>query len=349
MIDNKTNREARDMNDIISKGDLIIYEDETNKIEIEAVLQDETIWLPLNKIAELFERDKSTISEHISNIYEEQELDKKSTVGNFPTVQIEGGRRVNRNIEYYNLDMIIAVGYRTNSKRATKFRQWATEILKSYLIKGYSINTEKLKNPNKYGKDYFDELLEIIKEIRTSERRFYQKVTDIFAECSIDYNKNSEIANEFYATIQNKFHYAITNETAAEIIYHRANSKKEHMGLTSWKHSPDGRILKSDVSIAKNYLTQKELDFLKDIVNMYLDIAENRAKRQIPMKMKDWVEELDIMLKTNRYEILDNKGLISKEEAKEYAEKEFEKFRIEQDKKYISDFDKIINECKNKN
>ena len=333
------------MDDLI-KGDLIIYEDENDKIEIEAFLYDETIWLPLNKIAELFDKDKSTISEHIKNIFEEQELDKNSTVGNFPTVQIEGNRRVNRNIDYYNLDMIIAVGYRTNSKKATKFRQWATEVLKSYLIKGYSINKEKLKNPNKYGKDYFDELLEIIKEIRTSERRFYQKVTDIFAECSIDYNKNTEIANDFYSTIQNKFHYAITNGTAAEIIYHRADSKKKHMGLTTWKHSPDGKILKSDVSIAKNYLTEKELEFLQDIVNMYLDIAENRAKRQIPMKMKDWVEELDVMLKTNRYEVLDCKGKISAEEAKEFAEKEFEKFSIEQDKQYLSDFDKIISECK---
>ena len=334
--------------DNLIKGDLIIYEDENDRIEIEAFLYDETIWLPLNKIAELFDKDKSTISEHIKNIFEEQELDKNSTVGNFPTVQIEGNRRVNRNIDYYNLDMIIAVGYRTNSKKATKFRQWATEVLKSYLIKGYSINKEKLKNPNKYGKDYFDELLEIIKEIRTSERRFYQKVTDIFAECSIDYNKNTEIAKDFYSTIQNKFHYAITNETAAEIIYHRADSKKKHMGLTTWKHSPDGKILKSDVSIAKNYLTEKELEFLQDIVNMYLDIAENRAKRQIPMKMKDWVDELDVMLKTNRYEVLDCKGKISAEEAKEFAEKEFEKFRVEQDKQYLSDFDNIISECKNK-
>ena len=332
----------------LSKGDLIIYEDENDKIEIEVFLYDETIWLPLNKIAELFEKDKSTISEHIKNIYDEQELSKDSTVGKFPTVQIEGNRSVSRNIDYYNLDMIITVGYRTNSKKATKFRQWATEVLKSYIIKGYSINKEKLKNPNRYGKDYFDELLEIIKEIRTSERRFYQKVTDIFAECSIDYNKNSEIAKDFYATIQNKFHYAITNETAAEIVYHRASSTKEHMGLTSWKHSPEGRILKSDVSIAKNYLTSKELEFLQDIVNMYLDIAENRAKRQIPMKMQDWVEELNTMLKTNRYEVLENKGTISAEAAKEFAENEFEKFRIEQDKKYISDFDKIIDECKSK-
>ena len=331
----------------ITKGDLIIYEDENNKMEIEAFLYDETIWLPLSKIAELFEKDKSTISEHIKNIFEEQELDRNSTVRNFPTVQNEGGRSIRRNIDYYNLDMIIAVGYRTNSKKATKFRQWSTEILKSYIIKGYSINKEKLKNPNKYGKDYFDDLLEIIKEIRTSERRFYQKVTDIFAECSIDYNKNSEIAKNFYATIQNKFHYAITNETAAEIIIHRASHKKENMGLTSWKHSPNGRILKSDIAIAKNYLTHKELDFLQDIVNMYLDIAENRAKRQIPMKMKDWVEELDTMLKTNRYDVLQDNGSISAEEARELAEKEFEIYRIEQDKKYFSDFDKIIDEYKN--
>lgn len=307
----------------LTKGNLIIYEDENDKIEIEAFLYDETIWLPLNKIAELFEKNKMTISEHIRNIYNEGELDKTSTIRNFLTVQNEGNRTVKRNIDYYNLDLIIAVGYRTNSKKATKFRQWATEVLKSYIIKGYSINKEKLKNPNKYGKDYFDELLEIIKEIRTSERRFYQKVTDIFAECSIDYNKNSETAKDFYATIQNKFHYAITNETAAEIIYHRENSKKEHMGLTSWKHSPDGKVLKSDVSIAKNYLTNKELEFLQDIVNMYLDIAENRAKRQIPMKMKDWVEELNTMLKTNRYEVLEDKGSISAEQAKQFAESEF--------------------------
>ena len=331
----------------LTKGDLIIYEDENSKIEVEAFLYNETIWLPLNKIAELFDKDKSDISRHINNIYLEGELERNSTVAKFATVQNEGRRRVTRNIDYYNLDMIIAVGYRANSKKATKFRQWATEILKSYIIKGYSINKEKLKNPAKYGKDYFDELLEIIKEIRTSERRFYQKVTDIFAECSIDYNKNSETAKDFYATIQNKFHYAITNETAAEIIYHRASSKKEHMGLTSWKQSPDGKILKSDVSIAKNYLTSKELEFLQDIVNMYLDIAENRAKRQIPMKMQDWVEELNTMLKTNRYDILKGKGSISAEMAKEFAENEYEKFREEQDKNYISDFDRIIEECKN--
>lgn len=333
----------------LTKGDLIIYEDENDKIGIEAFLYDETIWLPLNKIAELFEKDKSTISEHIKNIFDEQELYKDSTVGNFPTVQMEGNRKVNRNIDYYNLDLIIAIRIQDKFKKSNKIQTMGNRNSKIIYQKGYSINKEKLKTPNKYGKDYFDELLEIIKEIRTSERRFYQKVTDIFAECSIDYNKNSEIANDFYATIQNKFHYAITNEIATEIIYHRANSKKEHMGLTSWKHSPEGRILKSDVSIAKNYLTNKELDFLQDIVNMYLDIAENRAKRQIPMKTKDWASELDTMLKTNRYEVLDNKGSVSAEQAKEFAQNEFEKFRVEQDKKYIFDFDKIIDECKQKN
>ena len=334
--------------DDFNKGELVIYTGQDDEIKIEAFFYDETIWLTLNKIAELYEKDKSTISEHIKNIYDEEELDRNSTVGNFPTVQNEAGRTVKRDIDYYNLDLIIAVGYRTNSKKATKFRQWSTEILKSYLIKGYSINKEKLKNPNKYGQDYFDELLEIIKEIRTSERRFYQKVTDIFAECSIDYNAKSEIAQDFFATIQNKFHYAITGETAAEIIYHRADSQKDYMGLTSWKRSPDGKINKTDVSIAKNYLEEKELEFLQDIVNMYLDIAENRAKRQIPMKMQDWVEELDLMLKNNRYEVLQNKGNISNEQAKEFAESEFNKYKVLQDKNYISDFDKIIEEVTKK-
>ena len=335
--------------DELNKGELVIYINSDDEIKIEAFFYNETIWLTLNKLSELFQKDKSTISEHIANIYDEGELSRDATVGNFPTVQNEGGRTVTRNIDYYNLDLIIAVGYRTNSKEATKFRQWSTEVLKSYLIKGYSINKERLKNPNKYGQDYFDELLEIIKEIRTSERRFYQKVTDIFAECSIDYNSNSEIAQDFFATIQNKFHYAITGETAAEIIVHRASSKKEHMGLTSWKKSPEGKILKSDVSIAKNYLQEKELDFLRDIVSMYLDIAENRAKRQIPMKMKDWVEELNLMLKSNRYEILADKGSISNEDAKQFAENEYDKYRVIQDKLYISEFDKIIEDVKNNN
>ena len=333
----------------LNKGELIIYTNSNDELKIEAFFYNETIWLTLKKISELFEKDKSTISEHITNIYKEGELDRNATVGNFPTVQNEGNRSVSRNIDYYNLDLIIAVGYRTNSKEATKFRQWATEVLKSYLIKGYSINKEKLKNPSKYGQDYFDELLEIIKEIRTSERRFYQKVTDIFAECSIDYSSNSEIAQDFFAIIQNKFHYAITGETAAEIIFHRASSKKEHMGLTYWKKSPKGKVLKSDVSVAKNYLEEKELDFLQDIVNMYLDIAENRAKRQIPMKMEDWVEELDLMLKNNRYEVLKDKGSISNEQAKDFAENEYDKYRVIQDKQYISEFDEIIEDVKKKN
>ena len=326
----------------LTKGDLIIYEDENSKIEVEAFLYNETIWLPLNKIAELFDKDKSDISRHINNIYLEGELERNSTVAKFATVQNEGRRRVTRNIDYYNLDMIIAVGYRANSKKATKFRQWATEILKSYIIKGYSINKEKLKNPAKYGKDYFDELLEIIKEIRTSERRFYQKVTDIFAECSIDYNKNSEIAKDFYATIQNKFHYAITNETAAEIIYHRASSKKEHMGLTSWKQSPDGKILKSDVSIAKNYLSVDEMQELNEIVSMYLDYATRQARRHIPMTMEDWASKLDAFLQFNDADILQDKGKVTAAIAKAFAESEFEQYRIIQDRLYQSDFDRLV-------
>lgn len=221
--------------------------------------------------------------------------------------------------------------------------------MKSYIIKGYSINKEKLKNPNKYGKDYFDELLEIIKEIRTSERRFYQKVTDIFAECSIDYNKNSEIANNFYATIQNKFHFAITKNTAAEIIYKRVDSKKKNMGLTTWKEAPEGKILKSDVTIAKNYLSETELKNLNNVVNIFLDIAEDNAERNIPMYMNDWKKEVDTVLSIRHYDILEGKGKISKKEADEKAEKEYEKYKVIQDKRFLSDFDILLLEAENIN
>ena len=334
------------MNNIENLKDLIIYQSQNNEnISVEVLYNDEDFWLTQKSMAKLFNVAENNITYHLQNIFKTEELEQNAVTQKI-RVTASDGKKYNTN--FYSLDAIIAVGYRVNSKEATDFRIWATKTLKEYIKKGFVVNSEMLKNGPKFGKDYFDELLIKIKEIRASERRFYQKVTDIFAECSIDYNQNSEVAKDFYATIQNKFHYAITNETAAEIIYHRANSQKQHMGLTSWKHSPDGRILKSDVSIAKNYLTSKELEFLQDIVNMYLDIAENRAKRQIPMKMKDWVKELNTMLKTNRYEVLDNKGTISAEQAKEFAENEFEKFRIEQDKIYMSDFDKIIDECKKK-
>lgn len=324
-------------------NDIIIYTNNTNDIKIDVLYNDENVWLSLNRIAELFGKDKSVISRHIKNIYNEEELDRKSTVAFFATVQKEGNRQITRNIEYYNLDMIIAVGYRVNSKIAIKFRKWATNILKSYMIKGFAVDYEGLSSTNRYDAKYFDELYQIIKTIRASERKFYQKITDIFSECSIDYDKTSEIAQEFFATIQNKFHYAITHQTAAEIISARVDSTKKYMGLTAWKKSPKGRIQKFDVSIAKNYFSEEELEHLADIVNMYLDIAENRAKRHIIMKMENWISILDNMLKMNEYKVLNNKGIISNEEAKEKAELEYEKYKVIQDSNYMSDFDELVN------
>ena len=238
--------------------------------------------------------------------------------------------------------MIISLGFRINSKTAIKFRTWANKLLKNYIIKGYNLNEDRFMKANRSDLEYFDELLEKIKLIRTSERMFYQKITDIFAECSIDYVKDSELANTFYKTIQNKFHYAITHQTAAEIIYSRTDANKEYMGLTNWKNSPNGKILKSDVSIAKNYLDKKELEELNDLVNLYLDTAENRAKRHIPMKMEDWIKSVEDIFKINFYDNLTNKGSISHEEAVEKAESEYEKYKVIQDKIYISDFDKLL-------
>ena len=306
-------------------------------------LVDETLWLPQNKIAELFGVNKPAISKHIKNIYESQELDMVSTVSKMETVQNEGGREIKRQIEYYNLDMIIAVGYRINSKQATHFRIWATNILKEYIIKGFVMNDKRLMEPNKtFGEDYFDELLERIRIIRASERRFYQKITDIYAQCSSDYDKNSQETKDFYATVQNKFHYAITGKTAAELIYERADSSKEHMGLTSWKNSPAGEIRKSDVTIAKNYLTQDELDIYNRIVSMYLEFAEIQAKNKNIMTQRQWIDKLHAFLTINDRDILENKGNISMEMAKELAFSEYEKYSNMQMKDYISDFDETV-------
>ena len=241
--------------------------------------------------------------------------------------------------------MIISLGYRVKSKTAIKFRQWGTKIIKDYMLQGFALDDDRFMKAKKGDQEYFKRLLERIKLIRTSERMFYQKITDIFAECSIDYDKTSEIARDFYATIQNKFHYSITKNTAAELIYTRVDSKKNNMGLTSWQKSPDGKILKTDVTIAKNYLEEKELKGLNSIVNLFLDIAENRAERQLPMKMSDWVERVDITLSTNDYDVLLDKGTISHEQAKDKAETEYDKFKVIQDKKYISDFDKLVDEA----
>lgn len=324
-------------------SEILIYKTPDNKINVEMKLVDETLWLPQNKIAELFGVTKASISRHIKNIYESQELDTVSTVSKIETVQNEGGREIKRQIEYYNLDMIIAVGYRINSKQATHFRIWATNILKEYIIKGFVMNDKRLMEPNKsFGEDYFDELLERIRRIRASERRFYQKITDIYAQCSSDYDKNSQETKDFYATVQNKFHYAITGKTAAELIYERADSSKVHMGLTSWKNSPAGEIRKSDVTIAKNYLTQDELDIYNRIVSMYLEFAEIQAKNKNIMTQRQWIDKLHAFLTINDRDILENKGNISMEMAKELAFSEYEKYSNIQMKDYISDFDETV-------
>ena len=324
-------------------SEILIYKTPDNKINVEMRLVDETLWLPQNKIAELFGVTKASISRHIKNIYKSQELDTASTVSKIETVQNEGGREIKRQIEYYNLDMIIAVGYRINSKQATHFRIWATNILKEYIIKGFVMNDKRLMEPNKtFGEDYFDELLERIRRIRASERRFYQKITDIYAQCSSDYDKNSQETKDFYATVQNKFHYAITGKTAAELIYERADSSKEHMGLTSWKNSPAGEIRKSDVTIAKNYLTQDELDIYNRIVSMYLEFAEIQAKNKNIMTQRQWIDKLHAFLTINDRDILENKGNISMEMAKELAFSEYEKYSNMQMKDYISDFDETV-------
>jgi hypothetical protein len=323
--------------------EIILYTTPKGDIKIEVFLQDETVWLTQRAMGELFGVVKSTISEHLTNIYNSGELEKEATVRKIRTVQNESGREVNRKLEFYNLDAIISVGYRVNSHQATQFRIWATKTLKEFIIKGFVLDDERLKQGKKlFGKDYFDELLERIREIRASERRFYQKITDIYAECSIDYQPNAEITQTFYKTVQNKLHWAITGQTAAEIISSRAKATLPNMGMTTWKNSPKGKILKSDVSIAKNYLNKKEIDELNRIVTMYLDYAENQAARQIPMSMKDWMEKLDGFLKFNDYSVLKNAGSISAEIAKELAAKEFEKFRVIQDEDYESDFDKEI-------
>jgi hypothetical protein len=323
--------------------EIILYTTPKGNIKIEVFLQDETVWLTQRAMGELFGVVKSTISEHLTNIYNSGELEKEATVRKIRTVQNESGREVNRKLEFYNLDAIISVGYRVNSHQATQFRIWATKTLKEFIIKGFVLDDERLKQGKKlFGKDYFDELLERIREIRASERRFYQKITDIYAECSIDYQPNAEITQTFYKTVQNKLHWAITGQTAAEIISSRAKATLPNMGMTTWKNSPKGKILKSDVSIAKNYLNKKEIDELNRIVTMYLDYAENQAARQIPMSMKDWMEKLDGFLKFNDYSVLKNAGSISAEIAKELAAKEFEKFRVIQDEDYESDFDKEI-------
>lgn len=332
-----------------NENNIIFYTDEEGNPQIEVILQDENVWLNIESLTKLFKIDRTGITRHINNIYKDEELEEDSTCAKIAQVQKEGNRSVIRNISYYNLDMIISIGFRINSKLAIKFRTWANKIIKEYMIQGFSLNEERFLKGKKSDQEYFKRLLEKIKLIRTSERMFYQKITDIFAECSLDYDRTSDLAREFYATIQNKFHYAITKNTAAEIIYNRADSNKENMGLTNWKESPNGKILKSDVTIAKNYLSETELRNLNNVVNIFLDIAEDNAERNIPMYMKDWKKEVDIVLSVRHYDILEGKGKISKKQADEKAENEYEKYRVIQDKKFISDFDILMLEAENIN
>ena len=330
-----------------STAEFLIFTNQSKTSTIEVRYEDETIWLSQKLMSELFDVEVNTINYHLKEIYKSGEIQEQATIRKFRIVQQEGNRTVNRDVEFYNLDAIISVGYRVNSVRATQFRQWATQVLKEYAIKGYVLDRKRMENGAFLDEDYFEHLLEEIREIRLSERRFYQKVTDIYAT-SIDYNKDAIITKEFFAKVQNKLHYAIHQHTAAELIVERADSQKEYMGLTSWKNSPNGKILKSDVTIAKNYLTKDELDSLGRIVNAYLDLAENRAKRKIPMTMEDWAKRLDLFLQHDDRDILQNAGKISHEMANEYAETEFEKYRIIQDQLFQSDFDKLINKLDNK-
>ena len=326
----------------MNQHEIILYQIENTNICVNVMFENETFWMTQKAMAELFDVNVPAISKHLTNIYDEEELIKKSTVSKMEIVQKEGQRNVKRMQEFYNLDAIIAVGYRVNSKKATRFRQWATKTLKEYIIKGFVLNDDMLKNGKPFGKDYFDELLERIREIRASERRAYQKITDIFEQCSYDYDKNSEITKNFYSFVQNKLHFAVTGKTAAELIYERADSEKPAMGLTTWKDAPDGKVLKRDIGIAKNYLNEKELSRLNRLVTMFIDYAELMAEDEILMSMQDWVEQTNQFLANNRREVLDGKGKISHEVAMKKAEKEYEVFRVKQDKEYISEFDREI-------
>ncbi|MFA5432599.1 MAG: virulence RhuM family protein [Candidatus Paceibacterota bacterium] len=326
--------------------EFLLYKTDSGDVKVDVLLQNETIWLPQNKIAELFDVQRPAITKHLKNIFESGELDEKVVCSILELTTQHGAiadKTQAKPTKFYNLDAIIAVGYRVNSKRATQFRIWATNVLKEFIIKGYTMDVERLKNPQPiFGQDYFKEQLEKIRDIRSSERRFYQQITDIYAECSIDYDYDSEITKEFFATVQNKLHWAITGQTAAEIIVSRANHQKEKMGLSNWKNSPDGKIRKSDVSIAKNYLTEEELKPLNRIVSMYLDYAEDQAEQGNVMTMKDWVEKLNAFLQFNQKDILQNSGKVTAVIAKEFAENEYEKYKPIQDKLFESDFDKEV-------
>ncbi len=326
-----------------STAEFLIFTSQNKEDSIEVKVFDETVWLTQNMIAQLFEKSVSTINEHIKNIYKEKELSEIDTIKKFGNSEF-----AKKPTNYYNLDLIISVGYRVNSKKATQFRQWATSVLKEFAIKGFVLDKKRLENGSFLGQNYFDRLLEEIREIRVSERMFYQKLTDIYST-SVDYNKDDGTTKNFFAKVQNKLHFAIHRQTAAELIFNRANSQKEKMGLTSWDNAPDGKILKSDVTIAKNYLSREELESLGRVVNAFLDLAEDRAKRNIPMTMENWATRLDKFLDADDREILKDSGKITKKIANEKAISEFEKYRVVQDRLFMNDFDKLLMNLKKNN
>ena len=320
--------------------DFLVFTRDAGEDGIEVRVQDGDVWLTQKAISELFDIDRSVVTKHLKNIFQEGEVDENSTCANFAQVADNGKTY---QYKFYSLEAIIAVGYRTNSERATQFRSWATKVLNTFTKQGYVLDKNRLINGQIFDEDYFDHLISEIQEIRASERRFYQKITDIYAT-AVDYDKNSVVTKEFYATVQNKTHYAVHGNTAAEVIVARADHKKEHMGLYSWKNAPDGKIVKADVSVAKNYLDKDEMSELNEIVTMYLDYASRQARRHIPMTMNDWKTKLDAFLEFNDAEILQNKGKVTAAIAKQFAESEFEKYRVIQDSLYQSDFDKLISE-----
>jgi len=324
-----------------STAEFLIFTGQAGEQSIEARYEDETVWLSQKLMAELFAVDVRTVSEHLKNIYSTGELVREATLRKFRTVQPEGGREVARNVDFYNLDAIISVGYRVNSVRATQFRQWATGVLREFAIKGFVLDKKRLENGAFLGQDYFEHLLAEIREIRLSERRFYQKITDIYAT-AVDYNQDAPTTKAFFAKVQNKLHFAIHGHTAAELIVQRADATQAHMGLTSWEKAPDGKLLKTDVSVAKNYLRRDELASLGRIVNAYLDLAEERAQRKIPMTMEDWAQRLDAFIALTDREVLQDAGKVTAEIAKAHAESEFEKYRIVQDRLFESDFDRVL-------
>ncbi len=323
-----------------STAEFLIFQIEGKESGVQVIYHDESVWCTQKAMAELFDCSSDNIGLHLKNIYETGELSQEATAENFSVVQTEGERQVNRKLKFYNLDAIISVGYRVNSTRATQFRQWCTFILRQFAIRGYVIDKKRMENGSFIGKDYFEHLLAEIREIRLSERRFYQKLTDIYAT-AIDYNRDAPTTRLFFKKVQNKMHYAVHGHTAAELIIERANAEKEHMGLTTWENAPDGKIVKPDVSIAKNYLKESELEDMGRIVNSFLDLAEDMAKRHIPMTMEDWAKRIDKFLDITYRPVLTDAGHVSAEQAKEYAETEFEKYRVIQDKLFQSDFDRF--------